>query len=142
MLTVEELNSKIQDWQDMDALKKMSKDDLIEVIQCLIDGIKAHSVALEDACKTILEMSKLLSACAKEVNDPIVGLLLTPFNVIAEASLEKAVNDYLTSAIRETCECDEADPEEYVKAYRADKTVSDAELLANLKKIMGMGDEK
>lgn len=142
MLTVEELNSKIQDWQDKDALKKMSKDDLIEVIPCLIDGIKAHSVALEDACKTILEMSKLLSACAKEVNDPIVGLLLTPFNVIAEASLEKAVNDYLTSAITETCECEEADPEEYIKACRADKTVSDAELLANLKKIMGMGDEK
>ena len=60
MLTVEELNSEIQGWQDMDALKKMSKDDLIEVILCLIDGIKAHSVALEDACKMILEMSKLL----------------------------------------------------------------------------------
>ena len=42
----------------------------------------------------------------------------------------------------ETCECEEADPEEYIKACRADKTVSDAELLANLKKIMGMGDEK
>ena len=95
MLTVEELNSKIQDWQDKDALKKMSKDDLIEVIPCLIDGIKAHSVALEDACKTVLEMSKLLSACAKEVNDPIFGLLLTPFNAIAEASLEKAVNESL-----------------------------------------------
>lgn len=142
MLTVEELNSKIQDWQDKDALKKMSKDDLIEVIPCLIDGIKAHSVALEDACKTILEMSKLLSACAKEVNDPIFGLLLTPFNVIAEASLEKAVNDYLTSAIMETCECEEADPEEYIKACRADKTVSDAELLAVLKKLMGIDGEK
>ena len=56
--------------------------------------------------------------------------------------MEKAVNDYLTSAIRKTCECEEVNPEEYIKACRADKTVSDAELLANLKKIMGMDGEK
>ena len=142
MLTVEELNSKIQDWQDTDALKKMSRDDLIEVVLCLVGCVKAHSVALEDACKAILEMSKLLSACAKEVNDPVFGLLLKSFNVIAEVPLEKAVNDYLTSAIMEACECEEVDPEAFIKACRTDKSISDAELLAILKKLMGIDGEK
>ena len=68
--------------------------------------------------------------------------MLVPFTAIAEVPLEKAVNDYLTSAIVETCECEEVNPEEYIKACRADKTVSDTELLAVLKKLMGIDGEK
>ena len=142
MFTVEELNSKIRDWQDTDALKKMSRDDLIEVVLCLVGGVKAHSVALEDACETLLNMASLLGMCANTISDSYLRCLLTPFTVIAEVPLEKAVNDYLTSAIGKTCECEEVNPEEYIKACRADKTVSDTELLAVPKKLMGIDGEK
>lgn len=142
MLTANELNNKIQDWQDKNALKKMSKDELVEVITLLVEGIRVYSVALEDACDTVLKMSKLLGICSKEVIDPVFGLLLEQFTRISSQSLEKAVNDCLTGVIMKTCECEEMNPEDYIKKCRGDKDVSDAELLEGLKKIMGMDEEK
>ena len=142
MFTVEELNSKIRDWQDTDALKNMSRDDLIEVVLCLVGCVKAHSVALEDACETILNMASLLGTCANAISDSYLHCLLVPFTAIAEVPLEKAVNDYLTSAIMEALECEEVDPEAFIKACRTDKSISDTELLAILKKLMGIDGEK
>lgn len=142
MLTANELNNKIQDWQDKDALKKMSKDELVEVTTFLVEGIRVHSVALEEACDAVLRMSKLLVICSKEVVDPMLGLILEQFTRISSQSLKKAVNDYLTGGIMKTCECEKMNPEDYIKKCRGDKDVSDAELLEGLKKIMGMDEEK
>ena len=141
MLTVEELNSKIQVWQDKDALMRKSKEELVDIIDSLIEGSEITAISLNHSCEDMSSMFDVLGSVAEHV-DPILSSLLLPFKTMAKLPVETLVEGYMAKAVAENFTSTDPELEAYLKKYRSDGKMSDAELLANLKKIMGMDDEK
>lgn len=141
MVDIEKINSKIQEWQDKDALMRKSKEELIGIIDSLIEGGEITAISLNHSCEDMSSMFDVLGSVAEHV-DPILSSLLLPFKTMAKLPVEMLVEGYMAKAVAENYTSTDPELEAYLKKYRSDGQMSDAELLANLKKIMGMDDEK
>lgn len=141
MIDFDKINSKIQEWHDHDALMRKSKEELVGIIDSLIEGSETTTVALNHSCEDMISLFDVLGSVADHV-DPITSAMLSPFKTMAKLPVEMLIEGYTTKAIAENFTSTDPELEAYLKKYRSDGQMSDADFLANLKKIMGMGDEK
>ena len=124
MLTVEELNSKIQDWQDKDALMRKSKEELVDIIDFLIEGSEITTISLNHSCEDMSSMFDVLGSVAEHV-DPILSSLLLPFKTMAKLPVETLVEGYMAKAVAENFTSTDPELEAYLKKYRSDEKMSD-----------------
>ena len=120
---------------------RKSKEELVGIIDSLIEGSETTAIALNHSCEDMLSLFDVIGSVADHV-DPITSAMLSPFKTMAKLPVEMLIEGYTTKAVAENFTSTDPELEAYLKKYRSDGQMSDADFLANLKKIMGMGDEK
>lgn len=142
MTTSDFLDNKLKEFYDHETLKKKSPEELIKIIDSLNIGGEITTKAFMDCCNDFIRNLKITADLIKF--HPFLEMVVDPdiLEKLSQLSPDEMFSGYMAAAINENLEINEDELSEFIKKCRNDSSVSDEQLVAGLKNIMGMEEQK